>query len=236
VVFYGVEKAAEYKAEEIEDRGALGSAFTLVHQGKRTRMELSLPGRHVVLNALAAMAAASEWGIGAADAQKIFPNLRTPSMRGELVRFTNGFALINDSYNSSPAALEAMISLLAATPGFKRRILAAGEMRELGLSSRELHHAGGKFAGATGKVDFVIGVQGDAAQIVEGATAGGVAREKAKFFATPDEAANFLMDFVKPGDLLLVKGSRSVKMERIVAALIGKFAPDEARPSAGADH
>jgi UDP-N-acetylmuramoyl-tripeptide--D-alanyl-D-alanine ligase len=236
VVFYGVERTAEYKAEEIEDRGALGSAFTLVHQGKRTRMELSLPGRHVVLNALAALAAASEWGIGAADAQKIFPNLRTPSMRGELVRFTNGFALINDSYNSSPAALEAMIALLAATPGFQRRILAAGEMRELGPGSRELHHAGGRFAGTTGKVDFVIGVQGDAAEIVEGAAAAGVPRESVKFFATPDEAAKFLMDFVKPGDLLLVKGSRSVKMERIVEALIGKFAPDEARPSAGAVH
>lgn len=236
VVFYGVEKAAEYKAEEIEDRGALGSAFTLVHQGKRTRMELSLPGRHLVLNAVAAVAAASEWGIGATDAQKIFPNLRTPSMRGELVRFTNGFAVINDSYNSSPAALEAMIALLAATPGFKRRILAAGEMRELGPTSRELHHGGGKFAGVTGKVDFVIGVQGDAALVVEGAVAAGVAREKTKFFATPDEAAKFLLNFVQPGDLLLVKGSRSVKMEKIVDALIGKFSPDEARPSATAGH
>jgi UDP-N-acetylmuramoyl-tripeptide--D-alanyl-D-alanine ligase len=85
-------------------------------------------------------------------------------------------------------------------------------------------------------VDFVIGVQGDAAEIVEGAAEAGVPRESVKFFATPDEAARFLMDFVKPGDLLLVKGSRSVKMERIVEALIGKFAPDEARPSAGAVH
>ena len=120
VIYYGVEKDAEYKAEEIEDRGALGSAFTLVHQGKRSRIEMSLPGRHVVLNAVAAIAAASEWGIGVAEAQSVFPTLRTPSMRGELIRFTNGFALINDSYNSSPAALQAMTSLLAATPGFRR--------------------------------------------------------------------------------------------------------------------
>src|SRR5271157_2323432 len=135
VIFYGIEKPAEYQAEDIEDRGALGSAFTLVHKGRRTRIEMSLPGRHVVLNALAAIAAASVWGIGAAEAQQIFPGLRTPAMRGELIRFTNGFALINDSYNSSPAALQAMTSLLAATPGFQRRILAAGEMRELGLRS-----------------------------------------------------------------------------------------------------
>jgi UDP-N-acetylmuramoyl-tripeptide--D-alanyl-D-alanine ligase len=236
VIFYGVEKPAEYKAEEIEDRGALGSAFTLVHRGKRSRIEMSLPGRHVVLNAVAAIAAASEWGIGVAEAQAVFPTLRTPSMRGELIRFTNGFALINDSYNSSPAALQAMTSLLAATPGFKRRILAAGEMRELGPSSGQLHREGGEFAAKTGKIDFVIGVQGDAAQLVEGAVAAGVRREATKFFQTPVEAAQFLVEFVKPGDLLLVKGSRSVKMERIVEALLGRFAPEDARANAGVSH
>ncbi len=236
VLFYGIEKPAEYRADEIEDRGALGSAFTLVHKGKRTRLEMSLPGRHVVLNALAGIAAASVWGIGAAEAQQILPGLRTPSMRGELIRFTNGFALINDSYNSSPAALQAMTSLLAATPGFQRRILAAGEMRELGLSSAQLHREGGTFAAKTGKVDFVIGVQGDAAQIVEGAVAAGLPRERTKFFASPADAGNFLVDFVKPGDVLLVKGSRSVKMERIVEALLGRFAPEDSRSKVDMSH
>jgi UDP-N-acetylmuramoyl-tripeptide--D-alanyl-D-alanine ligase len=236
VIFYGVEKPAEYTAEEIEDRGAQGSAFTLVHRGKRTRIEMSLPGRHVVANALGAIAAASVWNIGIADAQKVFPNLRTPTMRGELIRFTDGFALINDSYNSSPAALHAMIGLLAATPGFQRRILAAGEMRELGPSSAALHREGGVFAAKTGKVDYLIAVQGDAAQIVEGAVAKGLPREKTKFFQTPAEAANFLVGFVQPGDLLLVKGSRSVKMERIVEALLAQFAPEDARSGTGAGH
>jgi UDP-N-acetylmuramoyl-tripeptide--D-alanyl-D-alanine ligase len=236
VIFYGIDKPAEFNAEDIEDRGAMGSAFTLLHHGKRSRMEMSLPGRHVVLNALAAIAAASLWNVGVADAQSIFLNLRTPSMRGELIRFTNGFALINDSYNSSPAALQAMIGLLAATPGFNRRILAAGEMRELGPSSKQLHREGGEFAAKTGKVDFVIGVQGDAAEIVNAAAAAGVPRENTKFFATPTDAAEFLAGFVKPGDLLLVKGSRSVKMERIVESLLGRFAPADARTSVGVDH
>jgi UDP-N-acetylmuramoyl-tripeptide--D-alanyl-D-alanine ligase len=236
VMFYGVEKPAEFKAEEIEDRGALGSSFTLALQGKRTRLELALPGRHVVSNALAALAAASEWKIGVEDAAKVFRELRTPAMRGELIRFTNGFALINDSYNSSPAALQAMTNLLAATPGFARRILAAGEMRELGPSSPKLHREGGEFAGKTRKIDFVIGVQGDAAEIVEGAVAAGVPRERTRFFATPTDGAAFLVDFVKPGDLLLVKGSRSVKMERIVEAMLGRFAPVDAPWNAGAGH
>ena len=236
VVFYGVEKPAEFQAEEIEDRGALGSSFTLVHRGKRTRMELALPGRHVVGNALAALAAASEWDIGVADAAKVFRELRTPAMRGELIRFTSGFALINDSYNSSPAALQAMMNLLAATPGFERRILAAGEMRELGPSSAKLHREGGEFAAKTGKMDFVIAVQGDAKEIIEGAVAVGVPRERTRFFATPTEAAAFLVDFVRPGDLLLVKGSRSVRMERVVEAMLGRFAPVDAPSGAGAGH
>ena len=236
VVFYGVEKPAEYRAEDVEDRGALGSAFTLVLRGNRTRLEMSLPGRHVVANALAAIAAASEWGIGVEEAQRVLPNLKTPAMRGELIRFTNGFALINDAYNSSPAALQAMCSLLAATPGFQRRILAAGEMRELGPLSAQLHREGGEFAAHTGKIDFLVGVQGDAAQLVEGAIAGGVPRANTKFFDKPESAAEFLAGFVKPGDLLLVKGSRSVKMERIVEALLGRFAPVDAGRKAGADH
>jgi UDP-N-acetylmuramoyl-tripeptide--D-alanyl-D-alanine ligase len=145
-------------------------------------------------------------------------------MRGELLQFSNGAALINDSYNSSPAALEAMTELLAATPNFRRRILVAGEMRELGDASPELHREAGQFAAKTGKVDWVIGVAGDASQIVEGAVRAGLPREHTKFFATPPEAAQFLETLVAPGDLLLVKGSRGVKMEQIVDALIARHA------------
>jgi UDP-N-acetylmuramoyl-tripeptide--D-alanyl-D-alanine ligase len=236
VIFYGVEKPAEFAAEEIEDRGALGSSFTLVHRGKRTRMELPLPGRHVIGNALAAIAAASVWNISAAEAQTVLRGLRTPTMRGELIRFTNGFSLINDSYNSSPAALQAMINLLGATPGYQRRILAAGEMRELGPSSPKLHREAGEHAAKTGGIDYVIGVQGDAVQTVEGAVAGGIPHERTKFFSTPAEAADFLAEFVKPGDLLLVKGSRSVKMERIVDSLLGRFEPIDPPSNARGAH
>ena len=226
VLTYGIDNAAEYRAEAIEDRGALGSAFVLVENGKRTRLELALPGRHVIANALAALAAASVWGIGAAEAQTVFRLLHAPAMRGELLRFSNGAALINDSYNSSPAALHAMIKVLAATPNYRRRILAAGEMRELGATSPQLHHEAGKFAAQTGRIDWVIGVEGDAAQIVEGAVAAGVPRSQTKLFVSSEEAAKFLAGFVASGDLLLVKGSRGVKMERIVESLLAVHAPE----------
>src|SRR5580692_3250654 len=146
VLTYGIEKQAFFMAQEIEDRGALGSAFDYVSPEGRVRLELTVPGYHAIANALAALAAASVWHIGAAEAQTVFRSMRAPSMRGELLQFSNGAALINDSYNSSPAALQAMTELLAATPNYHRRILAAGEMRELGSSSAELHRGAGKFA------------------------------------------------------------------------------------------
>jgi len=224
VLTYGIEKQAFFMAEQIEDRGALGSAFDYVSPEGRARLELSVPGRHAIMNALAALAAASVWDIGAAEALQVLRTLRPPAMRGELLRFSNGAALINDSYNSSPAALQAMTELLAATPNFRRRILAAGEMRELGVTSAELHRAAGRFAAMTGKVDWVIGVAGDAAAIVEGAVAAGLPAARARFFSSPEEAAKFLEDFFAPGDLLLVKGSRGVQIERIVDALIARHA------------
>src|SRR6266446_3024291 len=230
VLTYGIDKAADFRAEAIEDRGAPGSAFFLVENGKRARLELALPGRHVISNALAALAAASVWGIGAAEAQIVFRSMHAPAMRGELLRFSNGAALINDSYNSSPAALHAMIKVLAATPGYRRRILAAGEMRELGATSAQLHREAGKCTAETGKIDWVVGVEGDATQIVEGAVAAGVPRAQTKMFASSEEAAKFLADFVAPGDLLLVKGSRGVKMERIVESLLAAHAPELASP------
>jgi UDP-N-acetylmuramoyl-tripeptide--D-alanyl-D-alanine ligase len=150
-------------------------------------------------------------------------------MRGELLRFSNGAALINDSYNSSPAALHAMVAVLAATPNFQRRILAAGEMRELGAASPALHREAGIFTAKTGNVDWVIGVEGDAQQIVEGAVAAGIPRARTKFFPSSDDAAKFLEEFIAAGDVLLVKGSRGVKMERIVEALLSRnAAPGEA--------
>ena len=223
VITYGIEQPAFFTAENIEDRGALGSTFDYVSPEGRTRLELALPGRHVIANALASLAAASVWGIGIAEAGAVLPKLRPPSMRGELLQFSNGAALINDSYNSSPAALQAMTALLGATPGFQRRILAAGEMRELGPTSAALHREAGIYAAKTRAIDWIIGVEGDAAELIEGAANAGIPRDHLKFFSSSEDAANFLQKFLGPGDLFLVKGSRGVKMERIVEALLAHY-------------
>ncbi len=233
VLTFGLSGRADFRAAGIEDRGEEGSVFEFIAPTERGRLALPLVGRHNVSNALAALAAASVWGIGAAEAQRTFPRLGPAAMRGEVLRFESGFALINDCYNSNPVALESMVDLLAATPGYRRRILAAGEMLELGPSAPEFHRAAGRRAAATGKIGWIVGVQGEAARLVRGAIEAGHPESRTRFFASSEEAALFLADFVAPGDLLLVKGSRGVRMERIVDAVMARHALAGAMSGAG---
>jgi UDP-N-acetylmuramoyl-tripeptide--D-alanyl-D-alanine ligase len=224
VIRFGTNARAEFRAETIEERGLAGSAFDFIFPAGRARLDLPLIGRHNVMNALAALAAASVWGIGAAEAERVFPTLLPADKRGEVVRYDEGFSLINDSYNSSPEALNAMSQLLGATPGYQRRILAAGEMLELGPTSSELHRECGRRAAAGAKIDWIFGVQGHARDFLEAAVKAGHPRERARFFENSQDAAKFLESFVRSGDLLLLKGSRGVRMERILEAIDARHA------------
>jgi UDP-N-acetylmuramoyl-tripeptide--D-alanyl-D-alanine ligase len=223
VVTFGMQAHADFRAEAIEDFGAEGSAFTFIAPEGRARLKLSLVGRHNVANALAALAAASVWGIGAREAAEVLPRTKPAAMRGEVLKFEEGFTVINDSYNSSPAAMASVIDLLANTPGYRRKILVAGEMLELGPTSAELHREAGRYAAAK-KLDFVIGVQGDANEIVKAATAGGMSHNILAFFPNSPAAGDFLAGLVQKGDLILVKGSRGVRMERAIEAIRAKHA------------
>jgi UDP-N-acetylmuramoyl-tripeptide--D-alanyl-D-alanine ligase len=219
VITFGANPRADFRAEAIEESGLEGSAFDFVSPSGRARLELPLLGRHNAMNALAALATASVWGIGAAEAKNVFPSLVPADKRGEVARFEDGFTVINDSYNSSPSALNAMTELLASTPGHRRRILAAGEMLELGDSSAELHRECGRAAAGLRKIDWIFGVRGHAAEFVRAAIDAGHPAEQAQFFVDSEEAARFLAQFVTRGDLLLLKGSRGVKMEKILEAI-----------------
>lgn len=230
VVTFGLSPDADFRAEAIEDRGADGSVFTLVAPEGRARLTLSLVGRHNVTNALAALAAANVWGIGAREASQVLPGLTPASMRGEVLRFEGGFTVINDCYNSSPAAMVTMIDLLASTLGIRRRILAAGEMLELGPTSPELHRESGRYA-ASKRLDWIIGVQGESAELVRAAVDAGASPAQSKFFITSQDAADFIAALIEPGDLLLVKGSRGVRMERIIEAIRAKHELSEVAPT-----
>ena len=231
VLTFGFGARSDFRAEKIQDHGAAGSQFDLIARGERSRLLLALPGRHSIENALAALAAASVWDIGPGEAADVLRNIKVGEMRGRLLEFAAGFAVINDSYNSNPVALAAMTGLLCHTGSYRRRILAAGEMLELGSDSASLHREAGRSAAAQG-LDCIVAVQGHAAEIVNGAIGAGMPASRALFFGDSLAAAEFLADFVRQGDLLLVKGSRGVRMERIVEALRAKYPlAEEATPA-----
>ena len=232
VLTYGVQERADFRAENVEDRGLAGTAFDFISEsGRRERLHLPLAGRHNISNALCALAAASVWGVGAAEAREVFPKLEATGMRGRILHYESGFTVINDCYNSNPLALRAMVELLTSTPAEGRHILAAGEMLELGAGSPELHREAGRAAAATGKLSWIIGVRGDAENFVRGAIEAGHPAEQAKFCASSEEAGEYIQKLMKRGDLLLVKGSRGVKMERIVEALDSQFARTQSEPA-----
>jgi UDP-N-acetylmuramoyl-tripeptide--D-alanyl-D-alanine ligase len=237
VRYFGLSEKAEFRAEKIEERGIEGAAFDFVSPAGHARLDLPLIGWHNVMNAMAALAAASEWRIGAVEAKESFQNLRPASMRGEILRFASGFVVLNDCYNSNPVALERMVDLLCSVEGYTRRILVAGEWREIGPASAELHRAGGRYAAQKRSIDWIFGVAGNAQEFVRGAVEAGHPADRARFFGSSEEAADFLPGFVSPGDLLLVKGSRGVHMESIARALRERFPLAQgAAETAGAGH
>jgi UDP-N-acetylmuramoyl-tripeptide--D-alanyl-D-alanine ligase len=144
-------------------------------------------------------------------------------MRGELTRFANGVAVIDDSYNSNPQALLQSVRATLDAKGFGRRVVVTGEMLELGAQGPELHRQCGREIAAMG-VDVLIGVRGLASELVAGAieTSAGVAK-LTSFCETPEEAADMLIAGALPGDLILVKGSRGVRMEKVVERLKTAF-------------
>lgn len=226
VLTFGIEAPADFRAERIAVHGAGGAEFECITPAWRARLTLPLPGVHNVRNALAAMAAASVWHLTAEEAQRALDAVRPAEMRGEVLRLEPGITVLNDCYNSNPVALAATLDLLAAAKDVTRRVLVAGEMLELGPTSPDLHREAGRYA--AGKADFIFAVQGAAKEIVEGALAAGHPAARARFFENSEAAAEFLAAFVERGDLVLVKGSRGVKMERIVEALRAAHPPQAA--------
>jgi len=146
-------------------------------------------------------------GIGALE------SMRPTDKRGNVLSW-QGAEIVNDTYNSNPAALRSMMEALSRTEA-KRRILIAGEMLELGPEAAALHRECG-WAAVKAKVDVVIGVRGLAAELVAAAGAGGAAAE---FVATPEAAGAWLRENLRAGDVVLLKASRGVRLERALEAL-----------------
>jgi UDP-N-acetylmuramoyl-tripeptide--D-alanyl-D-alanine ligase len=212
VVTFGIERAADVRAENIDERGLEGSTFDLLAGGCRQRASLPLLGRHNIYNALAAVAAGLDSGIALSAAAQALAALSAQDKRGQLVEVA-GALVINDCYNSNPKALEAMVTSFTRVPA-PRHIVVAGEMLELGPTGDELHRQSGTTIAKNG-IDVLLGVRGAALRMVEAARAAGIAAE---FLETPQQAGEWLAREVRPGDAVLLKASRGVKLEGALEA------------------
>jgi UDP-N-acetylmuramoyl-tripeptide--D-alanyl-D-alanine ligase len=221
IVMYGMLHPADVRAEKVEERGTAGSAFEAVAGCTRQQVELPLIGRHNVYNALAAIAVGLQHGVSLADAAAALGAMVAVDKRGQVIQI-GGATVINDCYNANPRALDFMVDALAGmTPGKGgRRIVVAGEMLELGTAGEDLHRRCGTRMAEHG-IDIVLGVRGLARYIAEAARQG-PKRSKAEFVETPEEAGEWLAREVKPGDIVLLKASRGVKLERALEVWRGK--------------
>ena len=208
VILFGLKATADVRAENIQVIGPEGTRFDLICQGLRHPVHSPLLGQHNVYNVLAAAAVAMEHGVTASEIAAALPTLKAADKRGQVIQVDN-VAVLYDCYNSSPKALMAAVDTLAAMPA-QRRIVVAGEMLELGSTGEQLHRECGEYI-AGKKLDFLLGVRGLAKPMVEAATGAGM---RAQFAATPEEAGNWLARETQDGDVVLLKASRGVKLEK----------------------
>jgi UDP-N-acetylmuramoyl-tripeptide--D-alanyl-D-alanine ligase len=185
---------------------------------------LPLPGPHFLLNFLAATAAAHHIGVPMDAIVEAATHLKAAKSRGQVRRLGEGVTLLDDSYNSNPAAVEAAVTALdMAAHG--RRVVFLGDMLELGKAGPELHRETG--AKLAGRADVVVGVGALGREFAEGARRAGLAASALRDFADSASAAAEVAAIVKPGDAVLVKGSRGARMEKVVEALVARFGEKE---------
>ncbi len=221
VITFGIESDADVRAVNIRFERFGETRFTLVTSNGSANVRFPLNGRHSILNALAATAVGLTFGMSTEILAESLSTIEPPPQRGEVLHFAAGFTVINDSYNSNPTALLSMVqTLMEGSGSAKRKIVIAGEMLELGEKESEIHRqTGAKIAGSG--IDMLIGVRGLASEMVEGARAGGLS--DVRFADDSDIAAEIAAGELRDGDLVLIKGSRGVRTEKVIDKLLEKF-------------
>jgi UDP-N-acetylmuramoyl-tripeptide--D-alanyl-D-alanine ligase len=213
-VFYGLGEGAEVRAVHVAENGVDGVRFIVEAHGERANVQLRMLGRHNIPNALAAIAVGLWSGMTLGECAAAVGEMRAGDKRGEVMEW-RGATFINDCYNSNPSALDAMVDALMAIPG-ERHIVMAGEMLELGAEGEALHVACGRRMAERG-VTKVVGVRGLAESMVKAARECGV---DAIFLADSEAAGKWLEANVRAGDVVLLKASRGVRLERSLASLV----------------
>jgi len=217
VLRYGT-STADVRLSDLEDRGLLGTRFTLhLPSGDEVGLELRLAGRHQAENLLAATAAAVAFGVDRDDVAAVVPTLTPAPHRGSIHEVADGITVVDDSYNASPLAMRRLLELLATVDG--RRVAVLGEMYELGDGAVAAHRKIGEVASHS--CDLLIATGGACAEELAGAArAAGMSSTAVHRAADAEAAVELLETLLRPGDVVLVKGSRGVGLDRTVDALL----------------
>ncbi|NIA01516.1 MAG: UDP-N-acetylmuramoyl-tripeptide--D-alanyl-D-alanine ligase [Bacteroidia bacterium] len=216
VIWFGRQTTADHRVEEVESLtgGRFGSRFKLVLAGEAVEVELSMHGLYNVDNFLAAAACAHALGIPLAEIAEAAEAVKPPPMRGVVHRLANGSTVVDDCYNSNPAALTEALQSALEIPG-ERHWAILGDMLELGGAAEEFHLQAGK-AAATMGFSPVVGVGSLARNLVEGARLAGAE----SYWYEDAAAAAVVAAQLRGGDTLLIKGSRGIGLEVVVGALL----------------
>lgn len=220
-ITYGIDSEADVRAENIRFDRFGETHFTLKTPAGEASALLPLNGRHNILNALAAAAVGHSFGMTAHQIAASLHKVAPPPQRGEVLYFTDGFTVINDTYNSNPDALLSMVKT-AVEGGHtaKRLVIVAGEMRELGDDAERIHFETGRKIAEAG-IDRLFGIEGFARHLLEGARSAGLA--EVDFYENSEIAGEKFIDEIQAGDLVLIKGSRGVRTEKVIEKLLEKF-------------
>lgn len=211
---YGIDHPADYRATNIRERGLLGTRFTLEAEGENREFDFILPGRHNLENLLAAIATARAIDISWQGIERGVHDIKPAYHRGVIVPW-RGATIYDDTYNSNPYALGRAIELMTQADVKGRRIAVIGDMLELGDKELDYHRDAGR--AIPRNVDAVIGVGKRSQALLDGAREAG--HTEVHHFDDAKGAGEFVRDFVREGDLVLIKASRGIGLDKIVSML-----------------
>ena len=212
VVLYGTSPDCDVRGDDVESSGLRGISFTLLHGGKKARASTTLPGRHLLPNALAAATVALIEGMPLEEVAGAMAEARLP-LRLKVYHGRNDSTILDDTYNASPASMLAALELLADLPG--RRIAVLGDMRELGAEEQEGHRLVGREAARIAQVIYAVGDLGE----LIGEEAKRAGHPAVTLWHSKDEAARHLRDELRMGDVVLLKASRAMALETMLSEL-----------------
>jgi UDP-N-acetylmuramoyl-tripeptide--D-alanyl-D-alanine ligase len=219
---FGLGPEADVRATEIESRGIDGTTFTLEAPWGRRRLHSATPGPHLVPHALAAATVADHFGVPLDEVERALAAGSRADHRMAVVEAAGGATIIDDTYNASPVSVAAALEFLRESPvgAGRARYAVLGDMLELGPDEERLHREVGALAAGVADALVTVGERGR--WMADGARAAGLRRVAS--VRDVDEALPAVERHLAPGvgDLVLVKGSRGVELDRLVAALVGE--------------